>query len=569
MTETILETICINGTRPPYKRPAWVIGQVGSEEMHRRAQTATSRERKGRAWTENTARPKSTPSRLNVTFDNSPRARCSRWRQVQSAQHRNSLEEPLNDDSMTITLAPGYLLSRSKEKINVTITDEFFFKDGTTKAKTRKKSQPPDEKDIVIQQLHQQIDDLTLILEEERLNHKMNMKKTDENHNLHIEQIHGEHREHIKAIENDHDEEMEKLNNSLDQKLREEKRSAEIEKAGLKGEMESLQGAFEAYKETVATEMDYKWQRKSKELRHEHERHLEDELAKQRREMLHEKNKEIEGMNKEFQRQIQILVEDHKKEVDHLMEKFAECVQDSEQLKSALLEMKTLKQQKQELEEKVKTKTEILRKTQMELEDKKVKLVAFEEHFAEKVEEVDNRYSMKMQGLMSDNTDLRRHYIKKCEQMFKLQTEQDAEQESSIRTAKSTLQAVILARTRCDVSLTALRNEIPDVPSTERSTRLKRRMSVPETREEVALAEKLSAVVNKEKNPTKSKILTDHYRSESTKQRPHTSHHATMLSPRTPISSARSAVRESLAPTPVNISNQGIQNLRAQREFLS
>ena len=34
------------------------------------------------------------------------------------------------------------------------------------------------------------------------------------------------------------------------------------------------------------------------------------------REMLHEKNKEIDGMNKEFQRQIQVLVEDHRKEVD-------------------------------------------------------------------------------------------------------------------------------------------------------------------------------------------------------------------------------------------------------------
>ena len=34
------------------------------------------------------------------------------------------------------------------------------------------------------------------------------------------------------------------------------------------------------------------------------------------REMFHEKNKEIDGMNKEFQRQIQVLVEDHKKEVD-------------------------------------------------------------------------------------------------------------------------------------------------------------------------------------------------------------------------------------------------------------
>lgn len=138
MTEAILETICINGTRPPYKGPAWVIGQVGSKEMNRRAQTATARERKGRPWTENRTRPKSTPSRLNVTFDDSPSARCARWRQVQSAQHRNSLEEPFNDDGMTITLAPGYLLSRSKEKINVTITDEFFFKDGT-KEKNKKK----------------------------------------------------------------------------------------------------------------------------------------------------------------------------------------------------------------------------------------------------------------------------------------------------------------------------------------------------------------------------------------------------------------------------------------------
>ena len=32
-------------------------------------------------------------------------------------------------------------------------------------------------RDIVIQQLHQQIDDLTLVGEEERLNHKMNHKK--------------------------------------------------------------------------------------------------------------------------------------------------------------------------------------------------------------------------------------------------------------------------------------------------------------------------------------------------------------------------------------------------------
>lgn len=547
-----------------------MIGQVGSEGLQRRAQTATPRETRDKqthSSTEN-RRPKSTPCRLNVSFKEFPNARCSRWKQVYSAKHRKSLEEPSSDDNMTITLAPGYVLSRSKEKINVTITDTLF-KEGTTKAKTRKKSQPPDEKDIVIQQLRQQIDDLTLICEEERLNHKMNLRKTEENHRLHIEQIHDEHREHIKSIENDHDEETEKLKYTLEQKLREEKRTAEVEKAGLQGEMESLQGAFQAYKETVATEMDYKWQRREKELRDEHERRTEDELSKQRKEMLHDKNKEIDGMNKEFQRQIQILVEDHRKEVDHLMEKFAECVQDSEQLKSALLEMQTLKQKKQELEEKLKTKSEILRKTQMELEDKAVKLAAFEEHFAEKVEEVDNRYSMRIQGLMSDNTDLRRHYIKKCEQFFKLKTEQDVEQESSIHTAKRTMQAVILARTRCDVSLTALRDERPDdIQISALRMRTKRPLSAPGTRNEISTAEKLTSVVNENTLPAASPRIPAQ-KSKPNKLRPHTSHHANLYSPRTPSTNARSGIRESLVPTPVNISNQGIQNLRVQREFLS
>lgn len=483
-----------------------------------------------------------------------------------SAKHRSSLEEP-NDDSMTITLAPGYVLSRNKEKINVTITDDFF-KEGTTKTKTRKKSQPPDEKDIVIQQLHQQIDDLTVVLEEERLNHKMSLREVKEDHQVHIEQIHEEHREHIKSVEDDHNEETEKLKNSFNQQLLEERRIVEAEKAGLQGEMECLQGAFEAYKETVATEMDFKWQRKLKELRNEHEKHTEDELTKQRKEMLHDKNKEIDALNKEFQRQIQILVEDHRKEVDNLMEKFAECVQDSEQQKSALLEIQLLKQTKQELEQKLKTKSEVLRKTQAELEDKRVKLAAFEEHFAEKVEEVDNRYSMQMQGLMSDNTDLRRHYIKKCEQLFKLKTVQDTDQETSVRTAKSTLQAVILARTRCDVSLTALRNESLEALTPGLSVRKKRPLSAPSTRKEVTAAEQLTAAVVSGDAPT-TKPITSLNKSEVNKPRPHTSHHADMSSPRTLNMSARSGVRGRLVPTPVNISNQGIENLRAQREFLS
>ena len=130
-------------------------------------------------------------------------------------------------------------------------------------------------------------------------------------------------------------------------------------------------------------------------------------------------------------------------------------------------------------------------------------------------------------------------------------------------------QAVILARTRCDVSLTALRDESPDdVQTSELSMRTKRPMSAPGTRDEISLAEKLTSVVNENTSPATSPRIPAQ-KSEPYKLRPHTSHHANLYSPRTLSKNARSGIRENLVPTPVNISSQGIQNLRAQREFLS
>ncbi|KXJ18574.1 hypothetical protein AC249_AIPGENE8959 [Exaiptasia diaphana] len=58
----------------------------------------------------------------------------------------------------------------------------------------------------------------------------------------------------------------------------------------------------------------------------------------------------------------------------------------------------------------------------------KVKLAGYEEHFAEKVAEVDNKYSMRMHGLMTDNTDLRHHYMKKCEEVLRLYSKEETKQ---------------------------------------------------------------------------------------------------------------------------------------------
>ena len=94
-------------------------------------------------------------------------------------------------------------------------------------------------------------------------------------------------------------------------------------------------------------------------------------------------------------------------------------------------------------------------------------------------------------------------------------------------------------------------------------------MSAPGTRDEISTAEKLTSVVNENTSPATSPRIPAQKSEPYKLIRPHTSHHANLYSPRTLSKNARSGIRGSLVPTPVNISSQGIQNLRAQREFLS
>lgn len=250
------------------------------------------------------------------------------------------------------------------------------------------------------------------------------------------------------------------------------------------------------------------------------------------------------------------------------MEKFAECIQDSENLKKVLTQMQSMTQENTELKEKIKTISQKLKKTQTELENKKVKLAGYEEHFAEKVAEVDNKYSMRMHGLMSDNTELRHHYMKKVEEVLRLQSEETTKQDEALRNAKDTMQAIIMARTKSNVSLTALRTESEQHRPSEAECSandpecLERRSSLPTTREEFKIALLRSSEV--QKPPPRPKTPTLAELGAAQKPRPHTSHYAKQTSPRAAPCSARVGPRGSFHPTEVNVSDQGIRNLKLQ-----
>ena len=71
--------------------------------------------------------------------------------------------------------------------------------------------------------------------------------------------------------------------------------------------------------------------------------------------------------------------------------------------------------------------TKELANAQSALAKAEVKLIGFEEHFHEMVGEVDEKYQTRIHDLMIRNTDLKRIFVGKCEDLFELQNAIDFE----------------------------------------------------------------------------------------------------------------------------------------------
>merc|ERR1711879_354225 len=117
--------------------------------------------------------------------------------------HRHA-ETPL----VPFVVGPGYILSRSKSKCHVTLKDEFF--DPVLFEDNKKKVAGDPERDSLISQLQQQISDLTLYLEEERLNHRQSKQRAEEHLRDRMDQMTQTHTEAVKDMEQDHQDQMDR-----------------------------------------------------------------------------------------------------------------------------------------------------------------------------------------------------------------------------------------------------------------------------------------------------------------------------------------------------------------------
>lgn len=131
------------------------------------------------------------------------------------------------------------------------------------------------------------------------------------------------------------------------------------------------------------------------------------------------------------------------------------------------------------------------------------------------------------------------------------------------------IQAIIMARTRTNVSLAALRVDPKPLQEDQHDTKqpqpLKRRKSLPTTQEEMTAALRQTASVEAPLFTTKQPTLAE-LGAPQRQQRPHTSmHYAKQTSPRAAPCSARLGGREKFHISKIDVSEQGIDSLSPKK----
>ncbi|XP_022112029.1 coiled-coil domain-containing protein 65-like isoform X2 [Acanthaster planci] len=423
-----------------------------------------------------------------------------------------SREEQLHS-ARQYRIGPGMVLTKGRSKVAVTInTGE---EEEGPRTIPRMPHQGPfvdPEREALIAQLQQQVSDLTLFLEEERLNHKATKDKLAGTLKEKIQDVERKHMEELRALQQDQDEQLDLMKQLHSKELEHHKSASNAVLARMKGELEFLQGAFEAYKGTLVQDMEEKWAKKESDMKIRFQEDMDKALYEQRTELLEEATRDKKAISREFQRQIQILTREHKKEIENMMNRFSSTSTDVANLKRALEQLKRVQTQLDEKTEQLAVAQDSLKSNQEEVQQLKAQLVTYRESFQDKVDEVDDKYKERIHLLMTENGELRKRYLQKCDELFTEKSATEVKRVEKVMNSKELMQMLVHVKNRSNVNLACAD------PATDSKPRIPilRPVSAPSTKREAMKA------FRKAGETEHLREIAENRRTSASTRRPHT-----------------------------------------------
>ncbi|XP_067844169.1 flagellum-associated coiled-coil domain-containing protein 1-like isoform X1 [Heptranchias perlo] len=319
----------------------------------------------------------------------------------------------------SVVIAPGYVLSRNKSNVTVSLCDEFFNRIHPPNTYVPRSALENNNEQLVTD-LQKQITQLVQLLEEEShkqmsIENRFQIKGKEE-----TLEIQRKHQAELSKLEEINALEIEELQNSFEDLMEEQKDAAEKQYNELKTQLENSQAAFMSYKETIIEEMNESWSQKETEMKEKYETEKRMELVLQKNSMQNRCDQEKRLMEEGFQEQIISVVDEHKKELEEASEKYEAVLMVAAEQKKLKLELMDLQNKLEKMTETLRNQTQYLNHVEAQLEYNKAKLSEIEGTYMADVSGMHKKYVASIDSLEAQNIDLKQLFALKAEELCAL-----------------------------------------------------------------------------------------------------------------------------------------------------
>ncbi|XP_036365466.1 reticulocyte-binding protein 2 homolog a-like isoform X2 [Octopus sinensis] len=317
-------------------------------------------------------------------------------------KNKPAQQKYLEDPMVPLVVSPGYILSKNKSKYHAMIkTGEFFNPIQAEDTEENKEPENP-ERDILLEKLHQQIADLKLFLEEERYKHMQSKVKAEQFLNDTVKELQTQHQDEISKIEEEHTRVIK-----------------EIE--------ENHRNQFENCKQEMESQIGERLE--------------------------NEKESEIDNLMKEHREQEEQLKKEHGEKLESMAQYYYNVMEELKEMNSLKHKLKNTQMELEFLKDSHADLQKHFNKMNKEFTNTRGQLKAFEDNFDKKVDEVDDHYKLKINNLLMMNSELRKTFRKKCEELATEKYCASQRQEVNIKKIKDTIESCRQKKT-----------EIPNIP---------------------------------------------------------------------------------------------------------
>ncbi|XP_061463990.1 flagellum-associated coiled-coil domain-containing protein 1 [Rhineura floridana] len=315
-------------------------------------------------------------------------------------------------------IVPGFTLSHSKERIGVTLGEEFFEKKSPVEETVKPVvlSTPPKlETEDIIADLVEQISELTAMMEQLSRDHQTTHKQMEKDMEEKCNEMQEEHENKMREINSFHAAEMNALEEQYKKELRNERATAQEKLGGMQKEYKYLKNAFRVYQDSISDEMEEKWLRRQAEWKKSERTEREKALLQQKQSLTRKFEMEIEEQKKIIQNNSFLIGRVYEQE----REEFQKQQQDSlDKIAELNKKVETLEAELKEKNETLDAIASSLHNTEMELQNEKANTAEMEKSIQQRIASIEEKHRINISSLVEENVILRRKLIRKNEEIF-------------------------------------------------------------------------------------------------------------------------------------------------------